>query len=167
MYLRPISTCTSVGLTATTTPLTLWLEFMLFNDSSSASSNVISSKDFSATVSASVLVSAVTSSAIVSSFFKISVILFSTSLIITAGVEAPAVTPTKRTDLKSAGFNSSAVSIKTVFVLASQISSSFLVFELCLPPMTTIRSVFSANSSASFCLSVVASHIVSKNFAFV
>ena len=42
------------------------------------------------------------------------------------------------------------------------ISNSFLVFELSFPPITIIMSEFLESSSASFCLSFVALHIVSK-----
>ena len=93
-YLVPISTLTSVPVMATTMPVTLSPLYIVLMDSSSISSKDIS---FSSAAAASILIS--------------SLILLLTSLIIHAGVDAPAVTPTVQASLSLSISNSPTFSI--------------------------------------------------------
>jgi len=70
-----------------------------------------------------------------------SLIVSSTSFIILAGVEAPAVTPIDSATETLFKSSSAAVSMRTVFShCLLHISKSFPVLELCLSPITTIKS---------------------------
>ncbi len=132
-----------------TTPFTLSLVFKFLRDSSN-----IASKDSSVTTDSLDLIS--------------SLIVSSTSFIILAGVEAPAVTPMLRVDFTRLVSSSCAVSIKQVFLhLLLHISYSLPVFELWRSPITIIRSETEDNASASSCRSDVALHIVSNISEFV
>ena len=146
-YFLPISTCISLGAIPTTTPRTFWSELIDLRFSSKAASKLISS-------------------GLVCSF-KISDMVDSTSFIIPAGVEAPAVTPTERKREKSYFASSRAVSTRKVGQFFSHTALSLAVLELERPPTTIIASERSDSSNASFCLSLVALHIVSKKKPFV
>ena len=88
-------------------------------------------------------------------------ILEITSLIIHAGVDAPAVIPILLYLAVSFNSNSEISLIKTAFLQCFfAISYSFLEFELWGSPITTIRSDFSARSAHASCLSLVALHMV-------
>ena len=137
---RPTSTYTSVGEIPTTTPCTFSSVLKFLRDSSSISSKFCSLLFTSAMVA-------------------------STSFIMLAGVDAPAVMPTL-SPAENTG-SSSALSMRYVSQYSAQISRSFAVFELSLPPTTTIRSQRWARFFASFCRFAVALHIVAKTAAFV
>ena len=109
--LRPTSTYTSVGEMPTTTPCTFSSVLKFLRDSSSISSKFISLLFTSAMVT-------------------------STSFIMLAGVEAPAVMPMREPAGKAG--SSSALSTRYVSQCSPQISRSFAVLELSLPPTTTI-----------------------------
>ncbi len=168
-FLPTTSTNTSVGVMLTTVPFTTLLFSSSLNDSSSISSKVASpSADaLTAAVLALSAVSAVSTTSsvmaeVVSTSFSIisSDMVFSTSLIITAGVEAPAVTPTTLYLLRSMSLSSAEVSIRKVSALALHTSLSLQVFDECLPPMTMTASASFEREAASSCLSAVALHIV-------
>ena len=98
-FLPGTSTKTSVGVMFTTIPFTTLLVSSSLNDSSSISAKVASPSADASTAAFSALsaISAVsTTSSVVSTSFSLisSDMVLSTSLIITEGVEAPAVTPT-------------------------------------------------------------------------
>ena len=63
--------------------------------------------------------------------------------------------------------SSSALSMRYVSQCSAQMSRSFAVFELSLPPTTIILSQRWARVFASFCRLAVALHIVAKTAAFV
>ena len=131
-YLAPRSTLISVPVIATTTPVTLSPLYIVLRVSSS-----ISSKDFSfSTADSSTLIS--------------SLILFLTSLIIHAGVDAPAVSPTVSAVFSLSISRASALSINSTHGQCSlHISARCTLFALCLPPMTTMASQSEASLAAS------------------
>src|SRR5690606_5258727 len=79
----------------------------------------------------------------------------STSFIISAGVEAPAVIPTVLTPLSIDGSSSSALSINMVGQCSEHTFLSFSVLELSRPPIITIISLFLAILTASLCILAV------------
>ena len=80
-----------------------------------------------------------------------SLIVVFTSLMMPAGVDAPAVSPAIRQPAKSAAESSSAPSIeRTREQLCRQISARCFVLALFRSPTTTITSTFAAISAASF-----------------
>ena len=155
----------------TTIPLTILLVSLLLKDCSSISAKVSPSADTStAAVSALSAVSAVsaTDSVASTSFSLISSdMVFSTSLIITEGVDAPAVTPTTLKPEKSLSASSAAVSIKKVGAFCEHTSFNLQVLEEWRPPITTIASHSLESAYASCCLSEVALHIVANISQFV
>ena len=98
----PISTWISLGEIPVTTPTTFCSVLILLRDSSSASIKSRSSAEVFATSSAFSI----------GFVFTFSDIVESTSFMIAAGVDAPAVTPTFRHPWKLIFFSSSAVSIR-------------------------------------------------------
>ena len=133
-YLVPISTLISVPVIATTTPVTLSPLYIVLMDSSSISSKDIS---FSSAAAASILIS--------------SLILLLTSLIIHAGADAPAVTPTVRAFLSLSISTSSALLTNwTLSHSCRHISARWTLLALCLPPITTIASHSADSFAASF-----------------
>ena len=149
-YLVPRSTLISVPVIATTCPVTLSPLYIVLRVSSS-----ISSKDFStSTADSSTLIS--------------SLILFLTSLIIHAGVDAPAVSPMVSASVTLSISSSSHFSMNwTQPQCSEQIWARCRLLALCFPPMTTIASHSEASFSASCCRADVAVHIVSDIFRFV
>ena len=78
-----------------------------------------------------------------------SVMVTSTSFIMLAGVDAPAVMPILRLPATGSAKSSSAVSMRNVSQDAAHTSRSFAVFELCRPPTTSIRSLCAESALAS------------------
>lgn len=149
----PTSTKTSLGVILSTTPCTLPSVLKLLRFSSSISAKLFS--ELSTVVSPDCV-------------FKTSVILSSTSFIILAGAEAPAVTPIECAFCISRTGRSLLVCASQVLGQRSlQISYNLRVLELFLSPITTIKSDCSDRAFASDCLSDVALHIVSKKVGFV
>jgi len=129
--LQPTSTWISVVPMAVTIPVTLSPVFRVLKDFSSSSS-----KD------------SLVSGAVVLMFS--SVIVVNTSIMILAGVDAPAVSPATRHPEKNSGESSSADSIWRTFPQFSlQISVKCLVLALLRSPTTTIASTLAESSAAS------------------
>ena len=176
-FLPGTSTKTSVGVMLRTVPVTtLLVSFPLKDSLSNSSKDASPSADastagFTSAVSAVSAVSTTSSATaeVVSTSFSLisSDMVLSTSLIITEGVEAPAVTPTTLQSEKSMSFNSSAVSIRYDLQFAELTSLSLQVLDEWRPPIMTIASAEAEISAASLCLSDVALHIVSKILQFV
>ena len=91
-----------------------------------------------------------------------------TSLIVQAGVDAPAMIPTVSNSLNCEKSSSPASSINiTRETVSLHISARRLELALFFPPITMIQSQKDEISRASFCRLDVARHIVSKILKFV